>query len=103
MAEEAQSKRADPSSADDLAPLKRMTESTSGATTHNSPAMRAMVTPPAKGSVAGSTFLVMGASVLAVLFGFGREIILAHYYGTHSEMDAFLNASIIPGVLFGVL
>jgi putative peptidoglycan lipid II flippase len=36
------------------------------------------------------------------LLGFGREIVSAHYYGTRSEMDAFLNASTIPTVLFGV-
>jgi putative peptidoglycan lipid II flippase len=44
----------------------------------------------------------MAASVLSTLLGFGREIIIAHYYGTRSELDAFLNASTIPTVLFGV-
>jgi putative peptidoglycan lipid II flippase len=44
----------------------------------------------------------MAASALSALLGFGREIITAHYYGTSSEMDAFLNADTIPSVLFGV-
>jgi putative peptidoglycan lipid II flippase len=44
----------------------------------------------------------MAASALSMLLGFGREIVTAHYYGTRSEMDAFLNASTIPTVLFGV-
>jgi putative peptidoglycan lipid II flippase len=52
--------------------------------------------------VAGSTFLVMAASALSAVLGFGREIIMAHYYGTRPEMDAFQNASTVPTVLFGV-
>jgi putative peptidoglycan lipid II flippase len=51
--------------------------------------------------MASSTILVMAASALSAMLGFGREIVLAHYYGTRSEMDAFLVASIIPTVLFG--
>ena len=34
--------------------------------------------------------------------GFDSEIVTAHYFGTRSEMDAFLNASTIPTVLFGI-
>ncbi len=52
--------------------------------------------------MAGSTFVVMAASALSALLGFAREIITAHYFGTRSEMDAFLNASTIPTVLFGI-
>ncbi len=44
----------------------------------------------------------MAATALSTLLGFGREIVLAHFYGTRSEMDAFLNASTIPTILFGV-
>jgi putative peptidoglycan lipid II flippase len=44
----------------------------------------------------------MVASALSALLGFGREIIFAHVYGTRPEMDAFLNASTIPTILFGV-
>ncbi len=58
--------------------------------------------PPSRRSVAGSTFLVMAASALSALLGFGREIIFAHAYGARAEMDAFLNASTIPTILFGV-
>ena len=52
--------------------------------------------------MAGSTFLVMAATALSSVLGFGREIVTAHYFGTRSEMDAFLNASTIPTVLFGI-
>jgi putative peptidoglycan lipid II flippase len=44
----------------------------------------------------------MAAAALSALLGFGREIVTAHFYGTRSEMDAFLNASTIPTILFGV-
>jgi len=44
----------------------------------------------------------MAASALSALLGFGREIITAHYFGTRAEMDAFLNASTIPTVLFDI-
>jgi putative peptidoglycan lipid II flippase len=44
----------------------------------------------------------MALAALSAILGFGREIVLAHSYGTRSEMDAFLNASMIPGILFGV-
>jgi putative peptidoglycan lipid II flippase len=44
----------------------------------------------------------MALSAFSALLGFGREIVLAHAYGTRSEMDAFLNASMIPTILFGV-
>jgi putative peptidoglycan lipid II flippase len=44
----------------------------------------------------------MAASALSAVLGFGREIITAHYYGTHSEMDAFLNASTVPAIVVEV-
>ncbi len=44
----------------------------------------------------------MAATALSSVLGFGREIVTAHYFGTRSEMDAFLNASTIPTVLFGI-
>jgi putative peptidoglycan lipid II flippase len=44
----------------------------------------------------------MAASALSAILGFGREIVTAHYFGTRSEVDAFLNASTVPTVLFGV-
>jgi putative peptidoglycan lipid II flippase len=44
----------------------------------------------------------MISSALSAVLGFTREIITAHYYGTRPEMDAYLNASTIPTVVFGV-
>jgi putative peptidoglycan lipid II flippase len=44
----------------------------------------------------------MLASALSAVLGFSREIVTAHFFGTQSEVDAFLNASIVPLVLFGV-
>ena len=66
------------------------------------PALSGIPPAPSQRSVAGSTFIVMAASALSALLGFGREIITAHFFGTRSEMDAFLNASTIPTVLFGI-
>ncbi len=64
---------------------------------------RRIEVPAQRRSVAGSAVIVMAASASSVVTGFGREVVAAHYYGTHAEMDAFLNASIIPTVLFGIL
>jgi putative peptidoglycan lipid II flippase len=44
----------------------------------------------------------MAATAFSTLLGFGREIVTAHFYGTNSDMDAFVNASTIPTILFGV-
>jgi len=44
----------------------------------------------------------MAASIVSALLGFGREVITAHYYGTRAEMDAFINASTVPTMLFEV-
>ncbi len=44
----------------------------------------------------------MAATAVSTLLGFGREIVTAHYYGTSAAMDAFVNASTIPTILFGV-
>jgi putative peptidoglycan lipid II flippase len=39
---------------------------------------------------------------MSSIFGFGREIVNARYYGTLDAMDAFLAAATIPTILFGV-
>jgi putative peptidoglycan lipid II flippase len=44
----------------------------------------------------------MAATLLSVTLGFGREVVNAHHFGTHYEMDAFLAAAVIPTILFGV-
>jgi putative peptidoglycan lipid II flippase len=44
----------------------------------------------------------MGATLASTMLGFAREVVNAKYYGTRWEMDAFLAASIIPVILFGV-
>jgi putative peptidoglycan lipid II flippase len=49
-----------------------------------------------------STLLVMGATFASNLFGFGREIVNARYYGAWWQMDSFLAAATIPTILFGV-
>jgi putative peptidoglycan lipid II flippase len=67
-----------------------------------SSAARSDPTSPKRTSVAGSTFLVMAASIVSALLGFGREVISAHYYGTRAEMDAFINASTVPTIVLEV-
>lgn len=42
-------------------------------------------------------------SLICKLFGFGREIVLAYFFGTSFIVDAYLMASSIPGILFGWL
>lgn len=44
----------------------------------------------------------MAATLGSVLLGFTREVVNARYYGTQWEMDAFLAATVIPMILFGV-
>jgi putative peptidoglycan lipid II flippase len=44
----------------------------------------------------------MAATLGSTILGFVREVVYAKYYGTSWELDAFLVASIVPVVLFGV-
>ncbi|GAC1580714.1 MAG: murein biosynthesis integral membrane protein MurJ [Candidatus Elarobacter sp.] len=44
----------------------------------------------------------MGATLASTGLGFVREVIYAKFYGTSWELDAFLVASIVPVILFGV-
>ncbi len=49
-----------------------------------------------------SALFVIAASLGSALLGFVREVVNARYFGTRWEMDAFLAASVIPMILFGV-
>ncbi|MFN2450543.1 MAG: lipid II flippase MurJ, partial [Candidatus Baltobacteraceae bacterium] len=64
------------------------------------------VVEPAKSltraSLTGSALFVMAATLGSTVLGFGREVVNARYYGTQWEMDAFLAASVIPTILFGL-
>ena len=53
-------------------------------------------------SVAGSTFVIMGATFASTLLGFLREVVNARYFGTRWEMDTFLAAATVPTILFGL-
>jgi putative peptidoglycan lipid II flippase len=67
------------------------------------PQLRALpATPPSHVSLARSTVLVMFATLVSTILGFGREVVSAQYYGTQWEMDSFLAAATIPTILFGV-
>ncbi len=44
----------------------------------------------------------MGATLASTILGFVREVVYAKFYGTSWELDAFLVASIVPVILFGV-
>ncbi|MEA2718882.1 MAG: putative peptidoglycan lipid flippase [Candidatus Eremiobacteraeota bacterium] len=46
--------------------------------------------------------VVMGATLASVILGFVREVVYAKFYGTSWELDAFLAASVVPVILFGV-
>ena len=53
--------------------------------------------------VAKSTIGLMLATIIAKILGFGRELVLASYYGTSMYSDAYLTAVNIPIVIFGIL
>ncbi|MDQ6925036.1 MAG: murein biosynthesis integral membrane protein MurJ [Candidatus Eremiobacteraeota bacterium] len=44
----------------------------------------------------------MGATLASTILGFVREMVYAKFYGTSWELDAFLAASVVPVILFGV-
>ena len=46
--------------------------------------------------------MVMGATLASTILGFVREVVYAKFYGTSWELDAFLAASVVPVILFGV-
>jgi putative peptidoglycan lipid II flippase len=52
--------------------------------------------------VARSTMIVMAATLASTVLGFGREVLNARYFGASGDMDAFLAATVVPTILFGV-
>ena len=52
--------------------------------------------------VARSTMIVMAATLTSMVLGFGREVLNARYFGASGDMDAFLAATVVPTILFGV-
>jgi len=57
---------------------------------------------PNRNSLARSTVVVMAATLVSSVLGFGREVVNARFFGTSIGMDAFLAAATIPTILFGV-
>ena len=53
-------------------------------------------------ALARSTLLVMAATLGSALLGFCREVVNAHYFGTHWELDTFLATATIPTIIFGL-
>lgn len=47
--------------------------------------------------------IIMIITIISKIFGFGREIILAYFYGTSGISDAYLISTIVPGVIFGFI
>jgi putative peptidoglycan lipid II flippase len=52
-------------------------------------------------SLKKTALIITIISLICKLFGFGREIVLAYFFGTSFIVDAYLMASSIPGILFG--
>ena len=52
-------------------------------------------------SIKKTAIIITIISLICKLFGFGREIVLAYFFGTSYVVDAYLMASAIPGILFG--
>ena len=46
-------------------------------------------------------FFMVSLTLLAKVFGFVREMVLANFYGTSYVVDAYVMASAIPGIIFG--
>src|ERR1700742_2328442 len=66
------------------------------------PRLTVVGTRSAPKHVAHSTMIVMAATLLSMGLGFGREVLNARYFGASSDMDAFLAATVVPTILFGV-
>jgi putative peptidoglycan lipid II flippase len=54
----------------------------------------------ARGSFGRNALIVAGAFVLSRILGLGREVVLAHLFGTTGESDAYVSAFRIPDFLF---
>lgn len=53
--------------------------------------------------VAKATIVLMMATMIAKVLGFGRELVLASSYGASMYSDAYLTAMNIPLVLFTII
>ena len=56
-----------------------------------------------KHSVIKSTFIVMVISGIGYILSFFSQILIAKYFGTSKDVDAFVAAKIIPDVLYGMV
>jgi peptidoglycan biosynthesis protein MviN/MurJ (putative lipid II flippase) len=54
-------------------------------------------------SLKKTALIITIISLICKLFGFGREIAVAYFFGTSFIVDAYLMAISIPGILFGWL
>ncbi len=54
-------------------------------------------------SLKKTALIITIISLICKLFGFGREIVQAYFFGTSFVVDAYLMASSIPSILFGWL
>lgn len=54
-------------------------------------------------SLKKTALIITIISLICKLFGFGREVVLAYFFGTSFVVDAYLMASSIPAILFGWL
>lgn len=52
------------------------------------------------GSMKKTAFVLMAITILSKILGFGREMVLANYYGAGTITDAFIIAFTIPTLLF---
>lgn len=52
-------------------------------------------------SLKKTALIITIITLCSKLLGFGREIVLAYFYGTSYIVDAYLIAGAIPGILFG--
>src|SRR5665213_2677324 len=66
------------------------------------PRLTVVGAPRAPQRIARATMIVMAATLASTMLGFGREVLNARYFGASGDMDAFLAATVVPTILFGV-
>jgi putative peptidoglycan lipid II flippase len=66
------------------------------------PRLTVVGAPRVRQRIARSTMIVMAATLASTMLGFGREVLNARYFGASGDMDAFLAATVVPTILFGV-
>lgn len=61
------------------------------------------VIPPIRAQLAKAAIVVMAATLISRIFGFGREMVMAAYFGAGIDLDAYRAAFILPNLFRMIL